>query len=218
MTSTRLETYPTLDNIEEFRKSESNTIYIKSPIMQGVAGLLIGSVWRVDYPDRSIRLLTLNLISHYEKVPLTPFAIPDRHLRAVRKIGVTLFNLRRFDRLFFIDKSVSSTGYIVNRDDETRLFLDRTDAELYIFQIGERAEIVTQPLTKKTTRKAQRNSADIRTEMLRLMTQIITGMKALKQLKTLKQRGVEPKELEKIWRDAHDQDNIPAILGTLLYE
>ncbi len=186
--------------------------------MQGVAGLLIGSVWRVDYSDRSINLLTLSLISHYEKVPLTPFAIPDRHLRAARKIGAALFNVRRFDRLFFIDKSVSSTGYIVNRDNETRLFLDRTDAELYVAQLGEGAEIVTQPLTKKTARKAQMNSAVIRTEMLRLMTQFMTGMGALKQLRTLKERGVDHKELEKIWRDAHDQDNIPAILGTFLYE
>ena len=218
MISTRLETHPPLDEIEEFKESESNTIYIKSPIMQGASRILIGSVWRVESSDRSIRLLTLNLISQYEKVPLTPFAIPDRHLRAVRKIGAALFNVGRFDRLFFIDKSVSSTGFVVNRDDETRIFLDRTDAELYIAQTGERAEIVTQPLSKKKTRKAQRNSADIRTEMLRLMTQFMTGVGALKKLKTLKERGVEPKELEKIWCDAHDQNNIPAILGTTLYE
>ncbi|TFH07542.1 MAG: hypothetical protein E4H14_08260 [Candidatus Thorarchaeota archaeon] len=218
MTSTRLETHPSLEKIEEFRRFESNMIYIKSPIMQGVAGLLIGSVWRVDYSDISIRLLTLNLLSHHEKVPLTPLAIPDRHLRAVRKIGAALFNVRRFDRLFFIDKPVSSTGYVVNRDDETSLFVDRTDAELYVAQAGEKTEIVTQPLTKRTTRNAQKNSADIRTEMLRLMTQVMTGMSALKQLKTLKERGVDPKELEKIWRDAHDQNSIPAILGSLLYE
>ncbi len=216
--SLRLETHPTLDEIEEFRRSESTTIYIKSPIMQGAAGLLIGSVWRADYSDRSIRLLNLNLISHYEKVPLTPFAIPDRHLRAIRKIGAALFNVQRFDRLFFIDRSISSTGYIVNRDNETRLFLDRMDAELYVSQTGERAEIATQPLTKKTSRKAQKNSAEIRTEILRLMTQVMTGMSALKQLKALKERGIELKELEKIWRDAHEQDNLPAILGTLLYE
>ncbi len=218
MTTTQLETHPPLDDIQEFRRSESNTIYIKSPIVQGVAGLLIGSVWRVDYSDRSIRLLNSNLISHHEKVPLTPFSIPDRHLRAVRKIGAALFNVRRFDRLFLIDKTVSSIGYVVNRDDETRLFVDRTDAELYVSQIGEGAEIVTQPLTKKTTRNAQRNSAEIRTEMLRLMTQFMTGTGALRQLKTLKERGVDPKELEKIWCDAHEQDNIPAILGTFLYE
>ena len=217
MTSTRLETHPPLDEIEEFRRSESNIIYIKSPIMQGVAGLLIGSVWHVEYSDRSIRLLTLNLISHYEKVPLTPSSVPDRHLRAARKIGAALFNVQRFDRLFFIDKTNSSTGFIVKRDDETRLFVERTDAELYISQRGG-GEIVTQPLTKKTTRKAQKNSTDIRTMMLRLMTQVMTGMSALKQLKTLKERGVNPKELEKIWRDAHEQDNIPAVLGTLLYE
>ena len=218
MTSTRLETYPPLDDIEEFRRSESNTIYIKSSIVQGVAGLLIGSVWRVDYSDRSIHLLNSNLISHHEKVPLTPYSIPDRHLRTARKIGAALFNVRRFDRLFLIDKTVSSTGYVVNRDDETRMFVDRIDAELYVSQTGEGAKIVTQSLTKKTARKAQRNSAAILTEMLRLMTQFMTGTIALKQLKTLKERGVDPKELEKIWCDAHEQDHIPAVLGTFLYE
>ncbi|GAH23661.1 unnamed protein product, partial [marine sediment metagenome] len=35
---------------------------------------------------------------------------------------------------------------------------------------------------------------------------------------TLKERGVDPKELEKIWCDAYDQDNIPAVLGSRLYE
>ena len=193
MTSTRLETHPPLDEIEEFRRSKSNRIFIKSPIVQGVNGLLIGSVWRVDYSNSSICLLNSNLISHYEKVPLTLNSIPDRHLRAVRKIGTALFNVRRFDRLFFVDKTVSSTGCAVTHNDETRLFVDHTDAELYVSQTGEGAEIVSQPLTKKTARKAQWNSVEIRTEMLRLMTQFITGTSALKQLKTLKERGVDPK-------------------------
>jgi hypothetical protein len=218
MTSTRLETHPPLDEIEAFRSSKSNLIFIKSPIVQGVDGLLIGSVWRVDYSDRSIRLLNSNLISHYEKVPLSPNSIPDRHLRTARKIGAALFNVRRFDRLFLVDKTFSSTGYNVNLNDETRLFVDRSDAELYVSQTGEGADIVAQPHTKKTARKAQRNSAKIRTEMLRLMTQFMTGTSALKQLKTLKENGVDPKELAKIWRDAHEQDNIPAILGSFLSE
>jgi hypothetical protein len=214
----RLETHPPLDKIEEFRKTESNTIYIKSPILQGVSGFLIGSVWRVDYSDSSIRLLNSNIVSHDEKVPLTPSAVPDRHLRAVRKIGVTLFNVKRFDRLFLIDKPVSSTGYAVTRADGTRLFVDRIDAELYVSQTGERAKIAAQPLTKKTLRTGQRNSAEIRTEMLRMLVQIMTGMNALRQLKTMKKQGIDPKELEKIWSDAHEQDDIPAILGTVLYE
>ena len=218
MTSTRLETNPPLDEIEEFRRSKSSLLYIKSPIISGEAALLIGSVWRVNYSDRSIRLLNSNLISHYEKVPLSPNSIPDRHHRTARKIGAALFNVRRFDRLFLVDKTVSSTGYAVDLNDENRLFVDRTDAELYVSQTGEGVEIVSQPLTKKTAHTAQRNSAEIRTEMLRLMTQFMSGTNALKQLKTLKERGVDPKELAKIWRDAHEQDNIPAILGSFLSE
>jgi hypothetical protein len=214
----RLETHPPLDEIEEFRESKSDTIYIKSPIMQGATKLHIGSAWHVDYSDKSIHLLSLDLISPYEKTPLIPFATPDRHLRAARKIGAALFDVKRFDRLFLIRENDSSTGYEVDQDDVFLLFMERTDAELYTFTKGEESEIIAQPLTKKNIFMAQRNSANIRTKVLRMMTKLLIGQDALKQLKTLKQRGIDPRELEKIWCDTHDQDDIPAALRSLLYE
>ena len=218
ITPTRLETYPSLDDIDEFRKLETNTIYIKSPIMKGLVGLVIESVWHVNYSDQSIRLLNSNLISHYEKVPLTPFDIPDRHLRSARKIGAALFNAKRFDRLVLFEMSDSSTSYVVTRNKETRFFVDSTDAKLYVVQRGEGGEIGTQTIPKNTIREAQQNSAEIRTEMLRLMTQAMTGVGAMKRIKTLKERGVDPKELEKIWCDTHDREHIPAVLRSVLYE
>lgn len=170
MKRARLETYPSLDDIEQFRELETKTIYIKSPIMRGMAGLLIESVWRVDYTDKSIHLLNSNLVSHYEKVPLTPFDIPDRHLRFARKIGAALFKVRRFNKLVLFEMNDQSIGYSVTRDDETHFFIDLTDAKLYVSQRAEKGDFGTQTLTKKTTLQAQRNSAAIRNEMLRLMT------------------------------------------------
>ena len=213
-----LETYPSLDDIEEFRELETKTIYIKSPIMRGMAGLLIESVWRVDYIDRSIHLLNSNLVSFYEKVPLTPFVIPDRHLRFARKIGAALFKAKRFNKLVLFEMSDRTTGYSVTRNNETRIFAASTDAKMYASQRGEEADIGTQTLTKESTLQVQRNSAKIRTEMLRLMTQAMTGVGAVKRIKTLKKRGVTSLELENIWRDAHDQDHIPAVLRSILYE
>jgi len=218
MKRARLETYPSLEDIEEFRELETKTIYIKSPIMRRMAGLLIESAWRVDYTDKSIHLLNSNLVSHYEKVPLTPFAIPDRHLRFARKIGGALFKVKRFSRLVLFEMNEQSTGYSVTRDDGTRIFTDRTDAKMYLSQRKEGGEIGTHTLTKSNCQEAQQNSVEIRTEVLRLMTQAMTGVGAVKRLETLKKRGVDPTELEKIWRDAHDRDHIPAVLRSILYE
>ena len=218
MKRAHLETYPSLEDIEKFRELETKTIYIKSPIMRGMAGLLIESAWRVDYTDKSIHLLNSNLVSHYEKVPLTPFDIPDRHLRFTRKIGAALFKVKRFNRLVLFEMNEQSTGYSVTRDDRTRIFTDSIDAMMYASQKEEEGEIGRHPLTKSNGQEAQQNSAKIRTEMLRLMTQAMTGVGAMKRLKTLKKRGVEPKKLEKIWRDAHDRNDIPAVLRSLLYE
>jgi hypothetical protein len=214
----RLETYPSLDDIEQFRELETKTIYIKSPIMREMAGLLIESAWKVDYSNKSIHLLNSNLVSHYEKVPLTPFDIPDRHLRFARKIGAVLFKVKRFTGLVLFEMNDQSIGYSVTRDDETRLFTNHIDANLYSLQRTEEGDIGTQTLTKETTQQAQRNSAEIRTEVLRLMTQAMTGVGAIKRIKTLKNRGVNPAELENIWCDAHDRDHIPAVLRSILYE
>lgn len=218
MIPNRLETNPSLANLTKFRKYGSKTIYIKSPIMRGWAELLIESVWRVGYSDSSIRFLNANLISRFEKIPLTPFEIPDRHLRSARRIGAALFGVKRFDRLVLFEMTDPSTGYAVTRDDEARVFTTRVDAKLHTIQREGGGEIGTKTLTKYTARNAQRNSAGIRVKMLRLMTQAMTGVGAIERIKTLKKRGADPKELEKIWCDTHDRNDIPAVLRSILYE
>jgi hypothetical protein len=206
-----------MDSVEEFKKQKGNKIYIKSPIMRGMARLLIESIWRVDHVQQSIHFANASLISYYEKRPLSPFDVPDRHIRSARRIGARLFDVKRFDRLILFEVNDPATGHLVTRDDETRMFLDSVDAKLFLLQRGEGGQIETQALNKSETRKAQHNSAEIRTEMLRLMIQALTGDGAIERIKTLKKRGAHPIVFEKIWCDSHDTDDIPAALRSIIH-
>ena len=218
MKPARLETYPSMDKVEEFKKLQNNKIYIKSTIMRGMAGLLIESVWRVDYVQRSIHFVNASLVSYYEKRPLSSFDVPDRHLRSARRIGARLFDVKRFDRLFLLEVRDQTIGHFVVRDDEKHMFLGPTDTKLFLIQREEKeGQIESRLMTKSETRDAQKNSAEIRTEMLRLMIQAVTGVGAIERIKTLKKRGIDPMDLEKIWCDSHDQDDIPSTLRSIIH-
>ncbi len=218
MTTLRLVTDPTLDEIKKFKELKSDTIYIKSSIMHGVAGLLIESIWRVNYENKSIYLITSNLISYIDKTPLTPLDIPDRHLRAARKIGAALFDTKRFDNLVLFETTDPSIIYSVTRGEENRTFSEEADAKLWLLQRNEEGKIQSQSIKKKSiSKQALQNSAAIRADTLRLMIQVTAGVGARKRIKTLLERGADSIELEKIWRDAHGDDIIPDVLRTILY-
>lgn len=217
MNPSQLETYPSIDNVEEFKKQQGNKIYIKSPIMRGMARLLIESTWRVDYIQQTIHFVNASLISYYEKRPLSPYGVPDRHLRSARRIGARLFDMKRFDRLILFEVNDPATGHLVTRDDEAHMFLDSLDARLFLLQTETGGQIKKQILTKNEARDAQHSSAEIRTEMLRLMIQALTGVGAIERIKTLKKRGVDPVVFEKIWCNSHDTDDIPAALRSIIH-
>jgi len=222
MTRPKLRTIPSLIKLKEFKEGKSREIYIESTLIRGKRGkrgLLIESVWQVNYDTRSIHLTTTNLISHVEKTPLTPFDIPDRHLRSARRIGAALFDLKRFDNLILFEITDSPTVYSATRNEETRLFTELSDATLWSVQKREECTIKKRSVTKKSTSKsALRNSASIRADMLKLMLQAVTGLSAIERIRTLLERGADLKDLEKIWRDTHGGDIIPDVLRTILYE
>lgn len=215
MTPIPLTTFPSFDALEEFKEKKSNTIYIKSSIMRGI---LIESAWRVSYEKKSIYLQSSNLISHHAKIPLPPHSIPDRHLRSARKIGAALFDLKRFDNLIQYKTTKLSVGYSATRGEETFTFSREADAKLWTLQRGVKSTIKPKSISNKSEyKRAFRNSSSIRTDMLKLMLEAVTGISAIERFKTLLKRGADPKELEKIWRDSHGGNIIPDVLKSIFY-
>ncbi len=219
MTPDRLTTCPALDEVDEYKTRDLRSVYVKSPIMKGIAGLLIESNWTIDHETQTITFTSSSLISAFERVPLTPFNVPDRHLRAVRKFGAFLFDARRFDGLVLFPSSKPHMGFLAERGEEQEVFVEKSDAEIWLIQKEpQKSSVSERKLTKQETRIAQRNSAEIRTELLRLMVQTVTGTNAQARLLTLLRRGCDPTELERIWGDAHDHNDLPEGLRVLLWK
>jgi hypothetical protein len=219
MTPDGLITCPALDEVDEYKTRDLRSVYVKSPIMKGIAGLLIESNWAIDHDAQTITFTSSNLISKFERVPLTPFNVPDRHLRAVRKIGASLFDVKRFDGLVLFPSSKPHRGFLAARGEEQEVFVEKSDAELWLIQKEpEESNVSEQKLTTQEIPIAQRNSAEIRTELLRLMVQTVTGTNAQARLLTLLRRGCDPTVLEKIWGDAHDHNDLPEDLRGFLWK
>jgi len=209
---------PTLEEIERFKRIGYESFFISSSIGHGAARIHLKSIWRVNYENKSIRLVTSHLTSYYDKIPLIPFDIPDRHLRSIRKLGNALFETKRFDNLILCETKDPSVIYSAIRGEESLTLSDIEDAKLWLLQEEGEGKIESQSTTEKSKlNDALLGSAILRTEILRSMNQAVFGIKELEHIKTLLERGADPKNLEKIWRDAHDSNIVPDVLRTILY-
>ena len=223
MSQRRLRIFPTVNDINSGTDPFPKTIHIESVLAKGSGnrvGIIIESKWRVDSEKRSINLVCANLVARLGKTPLTPFDVPDRHLRAARKVGAAIFEVKRFDNLQLFEIPDSKSLYLAKREGEKKTFVRASDAKLWLSQLRKseaHIEILPKSAEKATIREAQQNSAAMRSEMLKLLIQTVTGISAMKRIRTLLKRGIKPTILEDIWNEAHEHRQTPESLKSILY-
>ncbi len=217
MTYSRLAITPPKDQIEEFKRKRTDKITIMGFALRLKIPLRIESIWRVDYDSEEIYFVTAFMYTLYEKSPLSSLEIPDRHKRAVRKIGSTLFEKKRFDGLVLFEMSDPSVAYSARADGRTQLFAEVDDAQLWM--LFNESDKETQKITKVNEEMrcvVQKNSIMIRSEILNSMIQASRGVEAITHLRKALERGCNPDVLERIWRDAHGVEDVPETLKSIL--
>lgn len=207
-----------MGQIEEFKTNGSKIINIKGYILRGHLTLQIESVWQVNYESEQIHLIAAFLWTPSEKSPLHPDDVPDRHKRAVRRIGSTVFDKKRFDGLVLFEMTDPSVIYSISKDKEQQMFTEVKDARLWLLVTnGEGAvEKHTNP-EKRLKHSAKINSTEIRNHILTSMIRATKGIEAIDRIRVWIERGYEPSELERIWRLAHGNDTIPETLRSIIY-
>ncbi|MHA2023555.1 MAG: hypothetical protein ACTSWQ_07825 [Candidatus Thorarchaeota archaeon] len=218
MTRSSLTIQPSMEQIAEFKTLGSKTIQVKGVILHGKTPIQIESLWRVDYECETIYFVASFLWTAYEKSPLPSNAVPDRHKRAVRRIGSSLFDKKRFDGLVLFETSDPSMVYSITMDKKHYFFTEVEDAKLSMLLSNQEGEVEKlMNADRKLQDKAQGYSEYLRYLVLGLMIKAVRGIEATNRLRRLLERGYEPVELEKIWRLTHGSDNVPETLRSIIY-
>jgi len=109
---------------------------------------------------------------------------------------------------------------LAKREGESKTFVRASDAKLWLSQLRKseaHIEILPKSAEKVSIREAQQNSAAMRSEMLKLLIQTVTGISAMKRIQTFLKRGIKPTILEDIWNEAHEHRQTPESLRSILY-
>lgn len=243
MTISRLTTKPTLEDIKSGLIRSPESIHVQSGLMRGQQqklGILVLSDWHVDYQEKQVRFQSGYIVVQTEKIPIPAMDIPDRHLRAVRRIAAAVFNVKRFYGLRLYDRPVDDIIFhiqwknprveTINREEHVFL-ISREDAVLWCQLNPEsnatpediepmRIERVRSRFFPSETRhaiirRAQKACAALETELLRLLLQASTGSGAIERLKTLKSRGIDLGTLEHIWQKYKQQELPETVRGKI---
>jgi hypothetical protein len=201
-------------------------------------GIRIESKWRLNRDNQTVNFVSGTLITRARKEHLMPFEIPDRHMRAIRKLGAKVFNVKPFRGLKLYNSMTDSTLIHAERkttsqiEDETKgevkLFINNQDAELWRLQRND-THLTTKTVSPEESRNkselkvtipqiirsAYENSLSIRHEYVQLIDQAITGFAAIKRLLTLRKRGLDQELLDYVWSSVHRKRESPLEVDSL---
>ncbi|TFG06108.1 hypothetical protein EU538_10780 [Candidatus Thorarchaeota archaeon] len=234
---------PTVEEVRNGRVSQPDTIYIQSNLARGHeprTGILISSDWMVDYDRKQVRFTAGNLIVYSEKIPISVVQVPDRHKRMVRRVAGAIFDVKRFTGLVLYHEPQDDTLFVVpwksdnitslNPPDDA-LLISRSDAILWCLlnpESGARESDISRTTVDRVRREllpgetrhgviriAQKNSAALSAQLMRLLLQAHTGIGAVDRLKTLMIRGLQTAAMERVWRE-HKRQDLPKSLRRAL--
>lgn len=237
---------PTVEEVRSGRVSQPDTVYVQSLLARGHeprTGILLSSDWVVDYNRKQVQFTAGNLIVYSEKIPISVVQVPDRHKRAVRRVAGAIFDVKRFTGLVLYHEPQDDTLFVVpwKSDNLTPLnppgvilLLSQSDAILWCLFNPEsgasvadissmtvdrvRTEFLPGETRHGVIRTAQKNSAALSAELMRLLLQAHTGVGALDRLRTLMNRGLGNAMMEGVWRQYKDQDLPKSLRRALSFE
>jgi hypothetical protein len=234
MTGEEMVVRPTVEEVRNGRVSQPETIYVQSNLARGDeprTGILISSDWMVDYERKQVRFTAGNLVVYSEKIPISVVQVPDRHKRAVRRVAGAIFKVKRFTGLVLYHEPQDDTLFVVpwksdnitslNPPDDA-LLISRSDAILWCLLNPEsgaresdiscttvdrvRRELLPGETRHGVIRIAQKNSAALSAELMRLLLQAHSGVGSLNRLSTLMHRGLRTAIMENVWKQYKKQD------------
>jgi hypothetical protein len=213
--------FPSAAEVESGEVANPREIYVKSILSKGKedsTGILIESVWNVEYETRTVHFVRGNLITRFTKLPITPSDVPDRHLRSASEVARAIFDVERFNGLVLTEDSDLSSVYKAERDSDSKVFTTEQDAHIWCSLIdADSTRIVTVQSSKVPLREARKNSEDVRNTVLRLLYQGLAGLEALDTLHSMRQRGIGAAELEEIWTRVFNKRQFPDKLAEVLH-
>ncbi|MFO7837220.1 MAG: hypothetical protein R6V83_11255 [Candidatus Thorarchaeota archaeon] len=213
--------FPSAAKVKSGDVTDPIEIYVKSMLSKGKedrTGILIESVWGVEYETKTVRFVRGNLITRFTKLPIPPSDVPDRHLRSASEVAREIFDLERFDGLVLTEAPDLSSVYKAERDSDSKVFTSEQDAHIWCSLIdADSTRIVPVQSSKVPLREARKNSEDVRNTVLRLLYQALAGLEALDTLHSMRQRGIGAAELEEIWTRVFTKRQFPDKLAKVLH-
>ncbi|MBD3160123.1 MAG: hypothetical protein GF309_15195 [Candidatus Lokiarchaeota archaeon] len=214
--------FPSAAEVNSGEVTDPNEIYVKSVLSKGKedrTGILIESVWGVEYETKTVRFVRGNLITRFTKLPITSSDVPDRHLRSASKVARAIFDLERFNGLVLTEDPDLSTVYRAERDSHSEVFTSKQDARIWCSLIdADDTRIVPVQPSEAPLAKARKNSEDVQNIVLRLLYQALAGLEALDTLHSMRRRGTGSAELEAIWERVFNKRQFPDKLAEVLHQ
>jgi hypothetical protein len=218
---------PSIDEIGSGILEKPDCINVETDLAKSIT---LNSEWSVNYNTNSITLKIGKVATRFGESLLIPPDVPNRHIRNVRKVGTAIFNLKRFDNLELYKVCNPQALSLALRGKESRLFANDEDALLWCsqgdddFAFSEVSAkevsfaIMTDLSEKEATKKAQLNSALIRTEVLSILLQASVGIRALSKLSRMLKNGVQSQTLEELWEEGYEYDDMANEVRQFIHE
>lgn len=92
---------PSIEQVRAGKVPKPKKVYVTTTLMEFQAeneSITIQTAWEIDYELRELRYFAGYFEALTLMEPLLPWRVPDRHVRAARKVAAAAFGMKRFRR------------------------------------------------------------------------------------------------------------------------